>query len=156
MDAPVFSWTVEDAAGEPAWASLTVNVGGETVYQSGEIPEADSLGWRIDLPLKPRTRYDYTLTVRSTGGDQASADAFFEAGCARIPPRDSGAEAGPAPGACPGGAGDGGRRCKGDSVYYDFTVPFGASAELHLPGEEPKELGAGRYQYEGAQDVLSD
>ena len=96
MDAPVFSWTVEDAAGEPAWASLTVNVGGETVYQSGEIPEA-------------RTRYDYTLTVRSTGGDQASADAFFEAGCARIPPRDSGAEAGPAPGACPGGAGDGGR-----------------------------------------------
>ena len=111
MDAPVFSWTVEDAAGEPAWASLTVNVGGETVYQSGEIPEADSLGWRIDLPLKPRTRYDYTLTVR---------------------------------------------RCKGDSVYYDFTVPFGASAELHLPGEEPKELGAGRYQYEGAQDVLSD
>ena len=80
MDAPVFSWTVEDADGEQAWASLTVNVGGDTVYQSGEIREADSLGWRIGLPLKPRTRYDYTLTLRSTVGDQVSAKAFFETG----------------------------------------------------------------------------
>ena len=162
MDAPVFSWTVEDAAGEPAWASLTVNVGGETVYQSGEIPEADSLGWRIDLPLKPRTRYDYTLTVRSTGGDQASADAFLRPAApgyhsAILEPKpdrrlvhvraELETETGRFVSAW---------RCKGDSVYYDFTVPFGASAELHLPGKEPKELGAGRYQYEGAQDVLSD
>ncbi len=80
MEAPVFSWTVEDAAGGPAWASLAINVGGKTVYQSGEIPEADSLGWRLDLPLEPRTRHDYTLTVRSTAGDQTSADAFFETG----------------------------------------------------------------------------
>ena len=80
MDAPVFSWTVEDAVGEQAWVALTINADGETVYQSGENPEADSLGWRIDLPLKPRTRYDYTLTVRSTGGEQVSADAFFETG----------------------------------------------------------------------------
>ena len=162
MDAPVFSWTVEDAAGEPAWASLTVNVGGETVYQSGEIPEADSLGWRIDLPLKPRTRYDYTLTVRSTGGDQASADAFLRPAApgyrrAILEPKPdrrlvhARAELETAAGRFVSAW-----RCKGDSVYYDFTVPFGASAELHLPGKEPKELGAGRYQYEGAQDVLSD
>lgn len=44
-------------------------------------------------------------------------------------------------------------RCEGDSVYYDFTVPFGASAELHLPGEEPKELGAGNYQVERGSDA---
>lgn len=33
MEAPVFSWTVEDAAGGPAWASLTINVGGKTVHE---------------------------------------------------------------------------------------------------------------------------
>ena len=80
MEAPVFSWTVEDAAGEQAWASVTIRSGGATVYESGETADADSLGWRVELPLAPRTCYDYTLTVRSTGGESASEDGFFETG----------------------------------------------------------------------------
>ena len=38
-------------------------------------------------------------------------------------------------------------RYEGDSLHYAFTVPFGASAELHLPGQAPKELGAGSYTF---------
>ena len=80
MDAPVFSWTVENAAGEQAWASVTIRCGEEIAYESGETPDADSLGWRIDVPLAPRTRYDYTLTVQSTSGERASESGFFETG----------------------------------------------------------------------------
>lgn len=80
MEAPVFSWTVEDAQGEQAFARITVCVNGETVYDSGEDKAADSLGWKIELPILPRTRYDFTLTVQSTDGDRATADSFFETG----------------------------------------------------------------------------
>ena len=40
-------------------------------------------------------------------------------------------------------------RCEGDSVHYDFTVPFGASAALRLPGEAPRELSAGKHRFTG-------
>ena len=80
MEAPVFSWTVEDAAGEQAWAKITVRANGETVFESAEEKAADSFGWKIELPLNPRTRYDYTLTVQSTDGKEAEADSFFETG----------------------------------------------------------------------------
>ena len=80
MEAPVFSWTVEDAVGEQAWAKITVRVNGETVFESGEEKTADSLGWKIELPLNPRTRYDYTLTVQSTDGEKAEAESYFETG----------------------------------------------------------------------------
>ena len=89
MDAPVFSWTVEGAAGkQQRWASLSITAAGESVYESGENADADSLGWQVRLPLKARTR-------------------------------------------------------------YDFTVPFGASAALRLPGEVPQELSAGKYELNG-------
>ena len=80
MEAPVFSWTVEDAAGQQAWAALSVHTGNQTVYESGQCADADSLGWRIDLPLAPRTRYDYTLTVCNQDGVQASGQGYFETG----------------------------------------------------------------------------
>ena len=89
MDAPVFSWTVEGAAGkQQRWASLSITAAGESVYESGENADADSLGWQVRLPLKARTR-------------------------------------------------------------YDFTVPFGTSAELRLPGEAPCELSAGKHRFTG-------
>ncbi|MBR1659121.1 MAG: family 78 glycoside hydrolase catalytic domain [Oscillospiraceae bacterium] len=80
MEAPVLSWTVKEAPGRAAWASLTLRRDGETLYESGECPEADSLGWRVPLALAPRTRYDYTLTVCAGGGELASAEGFFETG----------------------------------------------------------------------------
>lgn len=80
MEQPVFSWTVEDAAGEQEWTRAVIICGGETVFDSGRTAEADSLGWPVPLDLRPRTRYDYTLTVRSTSGEEASASGFFETG----------------------------------------------------------------------------
>ena len=80
MEAPVFSWTVEDATGEQAWAKITIRVNGKTVFESGEEKNADSLGWKLALSLLPRTRYDYTLTVRSSEGEESCADSFFETG----------------------------------------------------------------------------
>ena len=80
MDAPVFSWTVEESTGRQRWASLRISTAGEPVFDSGEVQDVDNLGWRIDLPLKPRTRYDYTLAVCSSDGEQASAQSFFETG----------------------------------------------------------------------------
>lgn len=80
MDAPVFSWTTEESEAEQRWAAITISAGGETVFDSGEVLDADSLGWKIDLPLRPRTRYDYTLTIYASDGKQASASSFFETG----------------------------------------------------------------------------
>ena len=80
MDAPVFSWTVEDCAGSQLWASLTLSTGGKIVFDTGTVHDADSLGWKIDLKLRPRTRYDYTLTVCAADGEKASAHSFFETG----------------------------------------------------------------------------
>jgi len=35
----------------------------------------------------------------------------------------------------------------GDKIKYNFSIPEGCSATLLLPGEEPKELSAGEYEY---------
>ena len=80
MDAPVFSWTVEGSESAQSRARLTIRAGGETVYDSGAVQDADSLGWRIELALRPRTRYDYTLSVCALDGEEASAQSFFETG----------------------------------------------------------------------------
>ena len=49
MEKPVFSWTVEEAAGRQREASLEICARGETVYQSGKTGSADSLGWPVPL-----------------------------------------------------------------------------------------------------------
>nr|AFN57704.1 alpha-L-rhamnosidase GHF78 [uncultured bacterium r_07] len=80
MEEPVFSWTVEEAAGRQLGASLEICAKGETVYDSGENPSADSLGWAVPLELLPRTRYDYTLRIGTADGQYAEASSSFETG----------------------------------------------------------------------------
>ena len=80
MEAPVLSWTVEDSVGAQAWARVRVCAGEQVVFESGACPEADSLGWMLDVPLEQRTRYDITLTVCADTGEQASAHGWFETG----------------------------------------------------------------------------
>ena len=80
MEKPVFSWTVEEAAGRQLGASLEICAKGETVYDSGENPSADSLGWTVPLRLLPRMRYDYTLRIGTADGQYAEASSFFETG----------------------------------------------------------------------------
>ena len=80
MEKPVFSWTAEGEGGEALAYTLRIRAGGKTVFESGETPRADSLGWPVPLELLPRTRYDYTLSLETSDGQHAEASSFFETG----------------------------------------------------------------------------
>jgi alpha-L-rhamnosidase len=38
-------------------------------------------------------------------------------------------------------------RRKGDSLYYDVSVPVNASATVLLPGRDSEHIGSGHYRY---------
>ena len=80
MEAPVFSWTIEENEGIPVWASAEIFKDGEMVWHKGKDPDADSLGWKAGLHPEPRTRYTYKLTVCTDIVEIASAEGFFETG----------------------------------------------------------------------------
>ena len=80
----VFSWKVRQAAGSCQQASRLIirrdAADGQVLHDTGFVQKADSLGWKIDLPLQPRTRYVWQLTVRDDTGDEALAESWFETG----------------------------------------------------------------------------
>ena len=80
MEKPVFSWTVEDSESTASRTCLKIEAMGKTVFESVAGSEVDSLGWSVDIPLKPRTRYTYELTVCAENGEEAGASGFFETG----------------------------------------------------------------------------
>ena len=80
MAAPVFSWTVSGTEHSFAYTSLQISKGQETVYDSGDVFDADSLGWKIDVKLDPRTKYTYKLSVRTDRNEKADAEGSFETG----------------------------------------------------------------------------
>ena len=57
----VFSWKVRQANGFCQQAARLVirreAADGQVLHDTGFVQKADSLGWKIDLPLQPRTRY---------------------------------------------------------------------------------------------------
>lgn len=77
---PNISWTTEDAKGtRQKWAKVEISEAGTCVF-SEEGEELSSLSVAADIDLKPRTRYDVTVTVEDETGDRASGTAFFETG----------------------------------------------------------------------------
>ena len=51
------------------------------LFDSGEDASADSMAYRADIDLKPRTRYYWTVTVRTDAGEEAvSSVQWFETG----------------------------------------------------------------------------
>ena len=78
---PVFSWVVTDAKGTKAVASrLIIRQGECTVHDSGWA-ELNSLATHADLSLSPRTRYAWTVSVRTDAGEEAtSPENWFETG----------------------------------------------------------------------------
>ena len=76
---PTFSWVVEEAAGTRAVASrVVVTCAGETVADTGWA-ELDAKACAIDVPLAPRTRYTWTVSVRTDAGEEATGEpAWFE------------------------------------------------------------------------------
>ena len=47
-------------------------------------------------------------------------------------------------------------RFAGDTVFYEIRVPFGAAAELRLPGKAPRELKAGSYSFKARVEDEAD
>lgn len=73
---PVFSWVAEDTTDKrQACAQIVVEAGGEIVYDSARREDVSSLGFEAPVELKPRTRYQWTVTVWGDGGDTATASS---------------------------------------------------------------------------------
>lgn len=81
LDTPTFRWTVEDAEGKAqAAARIVIRRDGETVYDTGWA-DLDSLASPLALELAPRTRYTWTVAVRTDAGEEAvSGENWFETG----------------------------------------------------------------------------
>ena len=81
MKRQVFHWVVEDAKGTKEEAArIIVKQGGKIVCDTG-FSALSSLAVPLDIDLKPRTRYTWTVTVCTDAGEEAeSAEQFFETG----------------------------------------------------------------------------
>ena len=78
---PVFSWIVDDAKGTKAEASRLIIKRGKTVVHDTGWAKLNSLATTVDLLLSPRTRYTWTVSVRTDAGEEAtSAENRFETG----------------------------------------------------------------------------
>lgn len=85
MERTVFSWKVADAAGKKQeWARIVVaSDEGLTnlLFDSGFDGNASSLGYRAEIKLQPRTRYYWTVTVRTDAGEESTGETqWFETG----------------------------------------------------------------------------
>lgn len=83
MPRTVFSWKVKDAKGkkqESARVQVAADEGMKDIlFDSGFDAGADSLAFPVSLDLKPRTRYYWTVTVRSDAGEEAVGEVqWFE------------------------------------------------------------------------------
>ncbi len=79
LSRPVFSWQVEEAAGKRQTAArIRIRREGEEVHDTGWA-ELDSLAAPIGLPLSPRTRYTWTVAVRTDAGEEGESEPqWFE------------------------------------------------------------------------------
>lgn len=77
-----FSWKVEEEgeAKEQKYARILIKKGEETVYDSGEDENADSLDYPVRFEPEPRRRYDWTVSVTADNGEKAKASSYFETG----------------------------------------------------------------------------
>lgn len=83
MDNLVFSWVLEDAGKlDPFNADyrIVISEGGNQVYDSG-LSKLNPIACKLDVNLKPRTRYTWTLSVMDEDSNEQRFDAgFFETG----------------------------------------------------------------------------
>ena len=77
-----FSWIVEEEkeAKKQKYARITVKKGKETVFDSGDDKDADSLDYPVRFRMEPRSRYDWTVRVTADNGESAEATSFYETG----------------------------------------------------------------------------
>ncbi|MGI6106322.1 MAG: family 78 glycoside hydrolase catalytic domain [Lachnospiraceae bacterium] len=89
LERPVFHWTVEDAKGTKAESARIVIRKKKDLSAGSETSPAGDTGWGafdslavpVDLKPEPRTRYVWTVSVRTDAGEEAaSAENYFETG----------------------------------------------------------------------------
>lgn len=81
LDGTTFSWTVEEAEGKCQTAARVVVRRGETVEADTGWADLDSLDATVALSLRPRTRYTWTVSVRTDAGEEeTSGEDWFETG----------------------------------------------------------------------------
>lgn len=90
MDVPVFSWQVEAEQGKyQQCARVRVSEYpdmAECCFDSGMRPDIDSLAYSVDMELKPRTRYYWTVKVITDARESAESPVnWFETGKRREP-----------------------------------------------------------------------
>lgn len=78
-----FTWITEDSLSKTtAFTQVEVALDESfmnIIFDSGKIDEIDSLAYKLDLKLTPRTRYFWRVTVWGDKGDYATSDtAWFE------------------------------------------------------------------------------
>ena len=76
---PTFSWVVDEATGTQAETSrVVVTCGDATVVDTGWA-DLDAKACALDVPVAPRTRYEWTVSVRTDAGEEATSEpAWFE------------------------------------------------------------------------------
>lgn len=79
LEKPVFSWVAEETdSKKQAAAQIVITADGERIFDSGKREDISSLGFEADIELKPRTHYEWSVTVWGDGGDSATATSWFE------------------------------------------------------------------------------
>ena len=83
LDGLSFSWVTEDSTGSfQKFAQVQISLSEDfstLLYDSGKLPTSESLDFRVDIALTPRTRYFWRVQVWADDGDTALSDtAFFE------------------------------------------------------------------------------
>ena len=81
LNGTAFSWTVEDAKGKRQTAArIIVQREGDPVADT-DWAGLDSLAAPVEVPLAPRTRYTWTVAVRTDTGEEATSEEnWFETG----------------------------------------------------------------------------
>ena len=62
------------------WKQKRIWKAKKAVYDSGEVTDADSLDYSVNVELKPRTRYQWSVEVTADTKEQVSAESWFETG----------------------------------------------------------------------------
>ena len=83
MRRTVFSWKVKEAAGKKQAAARVVVSADEgqknVLFDSGWDEAADSLGYKAEVELSARTRYFWTVAVRTDAGEEETSEVqWFE------------------------------------------------------------------------------
>lgn len=77
-----FSWKVEESGNAKKMQSARIQIfqEEELLYDSGEDEKANSTDYQVEMELKPRTRYTWSVEVKADNGEVEKAESCFETG----------------------------------------------------------------------------